>query len=121
MTNNNLNNQGLYAPFSYWNSSKEDLQDHLNGCGPHSLPDWIVPDNLLGTDISRSCNIHDWMFKESKENNDFKKTDQIFLQNMMTEIGKKKSIFNIFRKALAFIYYGAVRIYSSFQIKESKD
>lgn len=105
--------KGLYAPLSYKKASNDDLHKHTNGCGPNYLPYWIIPDNFLGVSIQKSCDIHDWMFKEASNSVDYKRADKTFLENMHKEILYKKSLFNPIRKLLSFVYYGAVRFYST--------
>ena len=121
MKNNDLIMKGLYAPLSYWESSREEKENHINGCGPHHLPSWLIPDNLLGANITESCNIHDWMFKESKIEEDFKNTDQVFLKNMQREIPQNEGILRMLRNSLIYVYYGAVRVYSIFSRWNQKE
>ncbi|MFT6633099.1 MAG: hypothetical protein ACJAS4_003068 [Bacteriovoracaceae bacterium] len=107
------NNEGLIAPLSYWQAKGEKLDDQINGCGPSHLPSWIVPDSLIGVRVTESCNIHDWMYYKALSNSDLKKADEIFLKNLNRQIGSNKSVFNISRRTLSYIYFSAVRIYST--------
>ncbi len=114
MKSKNIIFKGLYAPFSYWKTSEIEKKKYVNGCGPKSLPHWLIPDQLLGTDVTESCNIHDWMIKESKTKDDFKIADELFLKNMKLELPQKRGIITILRNALTYLYFGAVRVYSTF-------
>ena len=109
--------KGLYAPPSYWQANKVHLRSQLNGCGPSSWPSWVVPDSLVGLDISESCNIHDWMYYKSQSTNDYKNADEVFLENMKTQIDNKPeskaSFRKIIRYAFSYLYFSGVRIYSS--------
>jgi hypothetical protein len=109
------NNEGLIAPLSYWQAKDDKLDDQINGCGPSYLPSWIVPDSLFGIRVTESCNIHDWMYYKALSNSDFEKADEIFLKNLNRQIDSNKSVLNIARRALSYIYFSAVRVYSTFK------
>jgi hypothetical protein len=53
-----------------------------NGCGPQGFKVDIVPDNILGVDISEACNIHDWMYNEAAASR--YECDLVFKRNMRT-------------------------------------
>jgi hypothetical protein len=113
------NKEGLIAPPSYWIKGHMNIQKQLNGCGPSLLPPWLVPDSLIGTKITESCNIHDWMYHEASTLKDYQKADEIFLKNLDKQIKNKSKILYFARKALSYIYYGAVRIYSNLKYNVS--
>lgn len=49
----------LIAPASYWQATKEDIDNLTGGCGPGDAGDLIVPDKILGVSILEACKIHD--------------------------------------------------------------
>ena len=59
------------------------------------------------------------MFFKAKNSDELKQADRVFLANLMTQIKNKPSSVSIWRKVLAYIYFGAVRIYSWFQRKNT--
>ncbi len=108
----------LQAPDEYWQLSKEERKKLLNQCGPSGPLVFFVPNNLLGLNISKSCNIHDYTFNNSKSNGDHKKSDQLFLKNLYFTIENqsKSKILQFLRKSLALVYFAAVRVYSGFKV-----
>ena len=105
---------GLKAPMSYVEAPLEIKREVVNKCGPDGLLSRLVPNHLLGLNISESCNIHDWMFAEAKNQRAHQKSDAVFLKNIKTQIKKSKtnSLLKTVRYGMAYIYFGAVRIYS---------
>jgi hypothetical protein len=112
---------GLWAPLQYWELPHNIKEYICNACGPKSKFD-LIPDTIWFLDISKACDIHDYMYYISSANIEDKKTaDRIFLINMneLIERNTKKYI-NIFklkfknplyflRKARALNYYLAVK------------
>lgn len=94
--------------------SVEERSEIVNKCGPSGLMNEFIPNSLLGLDITESCNIHDYEFHLSQNEEDHRKVDNNFLHNMNNQIDRKKSWLNVPRKILANLYFYAVRIYSSF-------
>ncbi|USN48064.1 MAG: hypothetical protein H6626_02940 [Pseudobdellovibrionaceae bacterium] len=105
----------LQAPEEYWRLDDEEKKKLLNQCGPDGPLNSVVPNHLLGLNISDQCDVHDFMFSKAQNSEDFKEADKVFLKNMMTHIENNPSSLSIWRKMLAYIYFGAVRIYSWFQ------
>jgi len=105
---------GLMAPKSYVEAPLDLKREIVNKCGPDGLLSRLVPNHLLGLDISESCNIHDWMFVEAKNQKEHQRSDTTFLKNIKTQIHKSKtsSLLKPVRYGMAYIYFGAVRIYS---------
>ena len=106
---------GLIVPSSYLNATEKERKKILNQCGPDGPVNKWVPNHLLGVDISESCNIHDWTFVDAKNQKEHKRSDKIFLKNMLATVDKesKWAVPRIIRRGLAYLYYGAVRVYSS--------
>lgn len=106
----------LKAPENYYNLSEDEKQEITNKCGPNGFLSKIIPNSLLGVDISESCNIHDYMFHHSKDKNDQKIADKVFLKNLNSQIrNKSKGFTSTFRRGMAYLYYYAVRLYSIFR------
>ncbi len=105
----------LQAPEEYWKLDNEEKKKLLNQCGPDGPLNQLVPNHLLGLSVISSCNVHDYMFIKARNSKELKEADKVFLKNMMTQIENNPSPVSIWRKMLAYIYFGAVRIYSWFQ------
>ena len=53
--------------------SLEDMDDIMiltNGCGREGAENRLVPDSILGLDISPACRVHDWMYEDAQEETD---------------------------------------------------
>ena len=113
MTENKSNE--LTAPAEFWSLSEEKRKELLNECGPDGPLNKFIPDHLVGLPIKKSCNIHDYMFSEAKNREDYSAADQVFFKNMNKEIdnGTNNFFLKSVRKLFSLIYYAAVRIYSS--------
>lgn len=105
----------LKAPEEYWLLTETERKEMLNQCGPNGPLNHLIPNHLLGLNISESCDIHDFMYIKSLSGKDLKKADRIFFDNMMTQVKNGSSSVSIWRKILAYINFGAVRIYSWIQ------
>lgn len=112
---------GLLAPQSYLDASEEEIQRVNNYCGPDGFFNELVPNHLLDLDIRKICSLHDWTFEQSKNLEDHKQSDALFLKNLKSEIRKKSSspILKYMRYGLAYIYFGVVRIYSTLLSKST--
>ena len=108
------NSNNIEAPEKYWQLTDDQRKKMLNECGPDGFLSVMIPNHLLGLDISQECNIHDLMFIEAKNQEDYLVADEVFLQNMNRKIeaNSKSFVGRFFRKILAKIYYAAVRAYS---------
>lgn len=100
----------LLAPKSYFMADEQLKKEVCNGCGREGWKGKLVPETIYGLNISQACNIHDWMYYEKE---DRKFADLIFKKNMFILINEKKSPLNPLRKARAYTYYLAVRIFGS--------
>lgn len=112
-TYNIIFKDNLQAPYSYWSLQKNILKSFTNGCGSKGILNYLVPDNLIGTNITSACNIHDYMYLMGQTTEERKSADKIFLKNMKAIINKSDSSFFVktLRKIKAHIYYWAVRIF----------
>ena len=61
------NHNNLIAPANFWTNSPSNISKYINGCGGSGLTSKLVPNSLLGLDISEACAIHDYMYA-TKEN-----------------------------------------------------
>lgn len=102
----------LIAPSEYWNVAAITNPNYINGCGGSGITTQIVPDNLLGLNISDACSIHDYMYEQGKNK---KQADDVFLSNMISIIDQdsNSNIMKSLRKAEAYIYYFAVKLFGS--------
>ena len=87
-------------------------RNSLINAGPDGPLNRVVPNHLLGLSISDQCDVHDLMFIRAKNSEELSEADEVFLENMMTQIENNPGPLSFGRKLLAYIYFGAVRIYS---------
>lgn len=106
----------LNAPSEYFELSKEEKENITNKCGPSGALSEFIPNSLMGVDISESCNIHDYMYHNSKSSNDLKKADLIFYKNMNKQIGHRDTFLTTLRQLLVMLYYILVRLNSVFVV-----
>ncbi len=109
------NSKRLKAPKEYYELSPMERRKLLNQCGPDGALNDYIPNHLLGTNISKSCDIHDFMFFEAKNKKEAEYADKIFLENMNKQIknDKKMNIFDPVRTLFAYVYFLATRVYSN--------
>lgn len=101
----------LTAPAGYWDLPEYYILTNYNGCGPMGgtlmiYVSYIIPDNLLGLDISDCCRIHDYCYDVKMEK---KAADNLFLDNMSAKIDRAGGWLKGPRHVLAFHYYLAVK------------
>ena len=108
----------LYAPASY-NAIERKKCD---GCGSG----WnvkLVPDSILGCDITEACNIHDYMYSIGQTIEHKESADRAFLNNMtrlVMEYGGNWFTINL-RLALIKRYYNAVKYYGGSYFWQGKN
>ena len=81
-----------------------------NGCGAAWRID-VVPDNILGLDITEACNIHDYSWFVAKPTwDDFHRANIMFLDNMLELIstGTRWWWLKWARRNRAMTYFNAV-------------
>lgn len=102
----------LFAPVSYWQALQSVRDQLTNGCGTGGWKSDLVPDSILGVDISEACNIHDWMYVMGSTIAAKDEADRTFLNNMLRLInedaGALSGILRPLRRAIAWGYYEAV-------------
>lgn len=95
----------LWAPIGYVAADRCD-------CGRNGWHRDLVPDSLLGLDITPACCIHDFMYTVPLDAGlDYKeKADRVFLNNMLRLIENAGSwlVVKKLRVTLAWLYYQAV-------------
>ena len=52
----------LIMPLDMAQSSMDDILLLTNGCGRAGIESRLVPDTILGLDVSPACRVHDWMY-----------------------------------------------------------
>ena len=102
----------LLAPIQYWNLINTNAPIYTNTCGGSGITTSLVPETLFGLRISEFCAIHDFMYEQGK---DKKQADSIFLENMLSTIKHHKGSFILkgLRKAKAYVYYLAVKLFGN--------
>ncbi len=76
-------NHRLFAPEEFWLLTDSQRSDICNGCGTKGIVGWIVPDSILGVDITMACDIHDYMYNAGEIKADKFVADDVFLNNML--------------------------------------
>lgn len=104
----------LFAPPEYWNLTEDAKHEIVNGCGPAKFG-YLVPDTMYGLDISRTCNIHDYMYHVGSTLADKEEADRVFLNNALRIIQAKTNwrILKWLRMRRAYTYYTAVKRYGA--------
>lgn len=92
----------LEAPRSYIEASQEDRDATANGCGPDGASS-VVPNSILGLNISEPCRIHDW---EYSTGDDIRSCiDARFYRNLLSMIDESGGFLLYPRRWIAFWYY----------------
>jgi len=99
----------LKAPESYWSLDPETKKEICNGVGPKGYG-FLFPDTIWGLDVSEAADIHDYMYQIGVTEEDRKKADKVFLDNMNAIIDSQSSWawLTKLRKRRASLYYEAV-------------
>ena len=101
----------LYAPTEYWSLPKELKQALTNGCGPRGWLRVLVPDTICGLDITKVCDIHDYMYAIGVDEADREEADDVFRNNLLrwVDAHTKWNWLKKLRYHRAQVYYKAVR------------
>lgn len=99
----------LYAPPGFWAATPEQLAEVCNGCGTGGWKGKLVPDRMWGLDITLACQIHDWMYRFGKTEEDKLEADRVFLNNLLRIINNHGGWLTWPRRYRATTYYSAVR------------
>lgn len=90
------------------------------GCGS-GWNDGLVPDNLIGLDISEACKIHDYCYTVGVNKKDKVKADKLFYRNLKNIVySDNKLILRTTRLALAYAYYKFVSDFGDSYFWEGK-
>jgi len=108
MTNKLAVYNGLIAPSSYVNATKEERAAVVNGCGTGGWKGALVPDSMWGLNVSGVCDIHDWMYEYGKTEEDKDFADMLFMRNLIRLINAKGGWLAWLRRYRATSYYNAV-------------
>ncbi len=105
----------LSAPDSYRRALPEVVATIVNGCGPGGWKVDLVPDNLLGLDISEPCDIHNWRYEEGETEEDKRVGDLELRGNLIATINHEHDwddmVLRPHRYLLAYEYYEAVHLF----------
>lgn len=100
----------LEAPREMFETDIVTLNMMVGGCGPTGSGDCLIPDNLLGLDITSACAIHDFEYATGDSRIDRRYADERFYRNMKLIVDTQSiSILKPLRYSLAWGYYEAVR------------
>ena len=109
----------LYAPQDYQQASLEQRKVICNGCGPDGFVSRLVPNFILGVDVTEACHIHDWMTTQVFSLNERLHADSVFFANLKKLIYKAggNRVLRWLRVSIARLYHYSVRLYSHAQHK----
>lgn len=112
ITYGEVSNVTLVAPTSYWKfkDSSDLMKLIVNGCGPEGFLGKLIPDNILGIDISPACNIHDYMYTIFNSDTDFTLSNNVFRDNLIRLIMAHNTYIELTcaRRDIINSYYKAV-------------
>lgn len=97
-----------------WNQSWKAIGAASNGCGPQGWKIDLVPDSILGCDVSEACRIHDVQYADGHTIQEKDSADRSFLNNLVRLIRARtttwaaKTFLLRRRLNLAYAYYEAV-------------
>ena len=91
-------------PYGYLDLTPEQKEAICNGCGGKGVPD-LVPDCILGADVTEPCNMHDYEFHLGK---DFFGANRRFLHNLLAACQTDDIILFEARAKICFKYYEGV-------------
>jgi len=123
----------LFAPESYWTAKAHGHVHEFvdGGCGPGKFGDWLVPDTILGVNVTPACEIHDWMYLMGRTIEDKNKADRAFRNNLIRLIRAAKRPRLVpkciwrritrWRLRTAQLYYEAVRDFGGHAFWEGKN
>lgn len=111
------NRQGLRVPLDYYELKQDDRSEVLNTCGPDGFLNKLVPNSVLGLEITPACQIHDWEFDKARNQKDFEKADKNFKGNLnyLNRKSKDGKLVKFLRRQIFKLYYFIVRQYSKGQ------
>ena len=101
----------LFAPESYWNATPTERSAVCNGCGTAGWKGKLVPDSMWGLNITKVCNIHDWMYHYGKTETERCEADRVFLNNLIRIINAEGGWLASLRRYRATTYYNSVHNY----------
>ncbi len=101
----------LFAPESYWNATLTERATICNGCGTAGWKGKLVPDSMWGLNISKACNIHDWMYHFGKTEAERCEADRAFFNNLLRIINAEGGWLASLRRYRATTYYNSVHNY----------
>ena len=108
-----LHNYSLAAPESFWRFyyAGEDISSVVNGCGPAGAGDRLIPDTAYLMSIKAACMIHDWMYTIYNDEEGFRLSNQIFLDNMLriNHAHTKNKVLYVLRFKRIMKYYNKVQ------------
>lgn len=101
----------LWAPEEYRNLTPEAKSEIVNGCGPGGWKYDLIPDTMWGLDVTKACNIHDYMYHVGVTEKDKVFADEVFYANLKRIIIAKSRFWplKMLRLRRARTYYVFVR------------
>ncbi len=96
----------VYKNYKLRTLEEFDSSEIVGGCGPGEWGDPLVPDSILGVDISPACDIHDYAYligetEEEKTNADI----ELFANGFRIIKQKSKNKFTSFLRAIILSWY----------------
>ena len=116
-----MNSLELDVPTSYKEATQDERDSVCNGCGLEGWKGNLVPDSILGVDITEACYIHDWDYRHGTTLFGKHKADLRFLNNMIILINRRGGCLTWLRRWQAMGYYNAVRDFGTEAYWEGKE
>lgn len=98
----------MFIPYGFHEMRPQAKAKICNGCGSKGGID--VPDTMYGLSVTKSCDIHDFMWYYAKSIDDLHEANDIFYDNMKSEIKNGSWWFRGVRYIRAHTYYRAVSL-----------
>ena len=99
----------LHAPDSFKKALYGELRLICNGCGSAKAKIDIIPDKILGTDISYCCYIHDFEYEKGTTEEHKVIADNNFKKNLFIIIKGQKWHKRQLMRVIAYGYYLGVK------------
>lgn len=104
----------IFYPENYSMISKARIKEICNGAGGDGgLLTKLIPNTLYGLDCKRCFDVHDVMYAAGGTPKERKFADDVLLKNMHMLIDTSTYMLRMPRKARAFMYYSAVRLFGA--------
>lgn len=119
----NFRGYKLKAIEEFWNMTPVEISKSSNGCGPSGWKFDIIPDEILGVDLSPACIIHDieYLYGETKEDKDEADLNLLHNMNVINNACSRIFLMKWLRRRIIFDYYSAVADLGAVAFEKGKE